>query len=107
KHLLLAYTWSTGNIGDIGITPGALRLISKQKPELPVWLLAGQAEDHPHYSQVKSYYEKFDNVARILPNRLYGQLSPDHADSHAWREFIGRWGVHKVRAFQEGCIPSF
>lgn len=107
NHLLLAYTWSTGNIGDIGITPGALRLIGKQKPDLPVWLLAGQAEDHPHYRQVQRYYEKFDNVARIIPNRLYGQLSANHADSHAWQEFIGRWGIHKVRAFQEGCIPSF
>lgn len=100
NHLLIAYTWSAGNIGDIGITPGILRLVSQQKPNLPVELLAMQPEDHPHYQQVKHYYSKHAQVRQVHPNCHL-------IKSNAWQKFTARWGENKIYSFQTGSISAF
>lgn len=38
RRLLLKSGWQTVNIGDIGHTPGMLRLLEEQLPEVEVWL---------------------------------------------------------------------
>ncbi|MDF2652787.1 MAG: hypothetical protein K0Q73_8592, partial [Paenibacillus sp.] len=58
KHLLIAYSWSFSNIGDIGITPGLLNLIQQQKADLPIQILATQREETEHFALVKDYYRQ-------------------------------------------------
>jgi polysaccharide pyruvyl transferase WcaK-like protein len=102
KHLLLAYSWSFSNIGDIGITPGIINLIRKQKPQLPIRILASQSENHMHFGDVKQYYHDHYPDCDVYANPFSNLIS----QSAAWKRFIERWGPQKFDSFEKGCLPS-
>jgi len=60
-HILLHSGWDTFNLGDIGHTPGALRLLEQHLPETPVtlWLENSNEEIRQHFKT------RFPNVTIV------------------------------------------
>ncbi len=100
KHLLIAYSWSFSNIGDIGITPGLINLIRKQKPELPIKIIANQREGDGQYALVNAYYKEHDLDCEINPNFIRPLING------AIDRLKKRWGAQKIEHFVKGCLPS-
>jgi len=70
--IVLFYSWSFGNIGDIGITPGTLRLIERYIPEAKVTVVAYVARD-----QTEDYLKKRFPGCRVIGNPFAsGEPSP-------------------------------
>ncbi len=107
-HLLIAYTWSINNIGDIGITPGLLAMIHRYYPDWPVRILTSQPPNDPAVAYLRSYLPRYHDC-RVQPNLFSERLSvpgrPGTSGS-AWHAFHERWGEHKLNAFASGCLAA-
>jgi polysaccharide pyruvyl transferase WcaK-like protein len=110
KHLLIAYSWSTNNIGDIGITPGLLTLIKKADPEMKAVVITSQPAGTPAYSYMKEYLPKYLDNCKVIANPFAG-LMKSHEEAgepgSAWNAFYKRWGSAKLEAYQKGCVTSY
>lgn len=109
KHLLIAYSWSMNNIGDIGITPGLLSLIKKAAPDMKAVVITSQPESDSAYAFMKKYLPQYLDNCEVIANPFTG-LIKSHEDAgnegSAWNSFYRRWGAAKLEAFQKGCITS-
>ena len=67
KHLLVSYTWSIANIGDMGIHTVLLTLFREKMPEMPVTMLNIFKEDTENFQYYKknlpTYHPLFDLVS--------------------------------------------
>lgn len=55
SYLLIAFSWSTSNIGDIAITPGLLNLLRETRPGMRAIVITSQARVRsrlPHLRQL-------------------------------------------------------
>lgn len=109
RHLLIAFTWSMSNIGDIGITPGLLSLIREVRPNLPAVVLTSQSADSKEFAFLRDYLPRYLPGCKTVgyPFRLAftpkDETSPRGA---AWRAFYRRWGESQLRAFENGTISA-
>ncbi|OGV50121.1 MAG: hypothetical protein A2017_03440 [Lentisphaerae bacterium GWF2_44_16] len=110
KHLLIAYSWSINNIGDIGITPGLLNLIKRADPGMKAVVVTSQPANDPAYSYMKEYLPKYLNNCKVIANPFTG-LIKSHEEAgepgSAWNAFYKRWGSAKLEAYQKGCATSY
>ncbi len=107
KHLLVAYSWSMGNIGDIGITPGLLNLLQRHAPELPVTVMTSQNKGSKEYSFLKDYFLRYSPGCIVVANPFLAFLGRDlntRSSVASWNAFMDRWGEIKLKAFQNGCL---
>jgi polysaccharide pyruvyl transferase WcaK-like protein len=107
KHLLITYSWSVNNIGDIGITPGLLNLINEEKPDLPVKVLAWQPEEDPDFQKIKTYLPKYKSNCDVYPMPFLNRIGENASPTGAWSAFVKRWGAHKIESFRKGCLTSY
>ena len=108
SRLLIAYSWSINNIGDIGITPGVLNLLKRQGIEWPVTVLASQPEGDPAVEKVRAYFPRYYPDCSTLANpfvSLLGTHQEARAPGSAWHAFHSRWGRTQLEGFQNGCAP--
>ena len=101
KHILIAFSWSSGNIGDIGITPGLFNLLKQHLPEIPVSILALQREKDKNYNKIIETVSQDLPKCSIIPNPFHHATFRSIA---TWNEFCLRWPEHKLQAFERGCI---
>ncbi|WP_135557367.1 polysaccharide pyruvyl transferase family protein [Paenibacillus cymbidii] len=106
RHLLLAYSWGFGHIGDTAITPGMLALLHRQQPDLPVQLLDVLAADHPRQRESEPYLHQYSANCRVNANPFQRLLQADRPESKAMRELIARWGEQTLLSFERGCLDS-
>lgn len=67
--IMVTYTWSFGNIGDIGITPGIVNLIRDRFPDSEIILVANSYRD-----DVVEYFESnFSNLS-VIPTPFITEL---------------------------------
>lgn len=103
--LLIAHSWSTGDLGGIGIVPGLLRLVHKAAPGLPVAVLDMHSRRDPSHEFLQGYLPRFLPGCQVLPNPFAGLSRPTAAGA-AWRAFRERWGDTTLREFEEGSLSS-
>jgi len=78
--ILLFFSWGHNNIGDIGITPGTLRLIERHIPEAEVTLVAlSKADDTRAY--LKTRFPR----CKVIPTPFNKKEMPDE-----FRKVLGR-----------------
>ncbi len=114
KHLLVSYTWSISNIGDMGIHTGLLTLFREKMPKMPVTMLNMFKEDTENFQYYKknlpSYHPLFDLVSspfkRIIGTAPYSD-HPFDPEGTARAKLESRWGCFKLEQFRQGCITSF
>ena len=114
KHLLVSYTWSISNIGDMGIHTGLLTLFREKMPEVPVTMLNMFKEDTENFQYYKknlpAYHPLFDLVSspfkRIIGTAPYSD-PPFAPEGTARAKLESRWGCFKLEQFRQGCITSF
>jgi hypothetical protein len=107
KHLLVTYSWSMNNIGDIGITPGLLHMIGREKEELPVKVFAWQTEDDPAYAVARDYLPRYKKNCEVLPMPFFDSQGDDAQESGAWLGLVSRWGKSKLESFRKGTLTSY
>jgi len=105
RHLLIAYTWGTADLGGIGILPGLLNLVRKAEPSLPTTVLTLQSRKSSSYEFLKGYLPGFLPGCRVLPNP-FADVWGSTAAGSAWRSFCERWGEAKLRAFENGSLSA-
>ncbi|HHW09747.1 MAG TPA: polysaccharide pyruvyl transferase family protein [Firmicutes bacterium] len=115
KHLLIAFSWSISNIGDIGITPGLLTLIKEKNPKRRAVVLALHREGDSAIPYLQDYLPRYLPGCRVVPNPIRPLLHSDAAGkSHAergiepgaWQAFQERWGPYRLAAFDRGCLAA-
>ncbi|HWL50948.1 MAG TPA: polysaccharide pyruvyl transferase family protein [Chthoniobacteraceae bacterium] len=106
RHLFLAFSWTFGHVGDVGITAGFLRFLQERKPELPVRLLAWQGRENPEFSRAQSYYPQHHAPTEVYPNIFRELIGDDAPEEGAWRRLVGRWGRRRLENFERGCLGS-
>jgi polysaccharide pyruvyl transferase WcaK-like protein len=109
RHLLVAYSWSLNNIGDVGITPGLLNLVRQTEPSARAVVLTSQAAGDPAVHFQKGYLPRYLPGCKVVANP-FGFLL-DVADGKevrhpAWRSLVGKWGSRRLEAFQRGCLAA-
>jgi len=77
RSILIFYSWSFGNIGDIGITPGILRLLGRYIPEADVTIVANSSPE----KYVEYLKDRFP-ACTVLPNP-FKSAKPRPADFRA------------------------
>ena len=115
KHVLVSYTWSINNIGDMGIHTGLLTLFKDKMPDVPVTMLniSGENSDNFRYYQknLPTYHPLFDLVAspfkRIIGADPYTPRDSRPCEGTARAKLEARWGKFKLEQFRQGCITSF
>lgn len=101
KIILLQSAWDTVNIGDIGHTPGTLRVIEEHLPEVKVMLWAMKLDDRVT-AMLKARFPKVD----ILQGSLAGKSEKDVALQQAITKcdlFIRNSGMGQDVSFMQFC----
>ncbi|TNJ65016.1 polysaccharide pyruvyl transferase family protein [Paenibacillus hemerocallicola] len=104
KHLFAAYAWSFHHVGDTSIMPGLLSTVHRQKPGVPVHVMAYQVESHRDYPQVGTYLRQFSPNSTVHPNVFRRMLQDNEAGCDAWRSFVQRWGRLALENFEKGRL---
>jgi polysaccharide pyruvyl transferase WcaK-like protein len=107
KHLLITYSWSVNNIGDIGITPGLLNMINREKPELPVKVFSWLPENDPGYLKTKNYLPQYKKNCEVLPMPFVVADGGGMTKGKAWQNFEQRWGCSKLESFRKGTLTTY
>lgn len=107
KHLLVTYSWSVNNIGDIGITPGLLNMVTRERPELPVTVLSWLPKDDPGYHKTKTLLEGHKSNCQVLPMPFVTTDGGGLEKGMAWQAFEARWGAGKLESFRQGTLTTF
>jgi hypothetical protein len=109
RHLLVAYSWSINNIGDIGITPGLLNLVHNTSPGTRAVVLTSQSATDPAVAWLRTYFPRYLPDCAIVPNPFRQRLGT-HTDpgtpGSAWHSFHQRWAPARLRAFQNGTVAA-
>lgn len=101
KTILLQSAWDTVNIGDIGHTPGTLRVIEQHLPQVNVILWAMKLDDRVT-AMLKARFPKVE----ILQGSLTGKSEKDEALRQAVGRcdlFIRNSGMGQDTSFMEFC----
>lgn len=109
RHLLIAFTWSVSNIGDIAITPGLLSLIREVRPDMPAVVMTSQTAQSDVYRMLSEYLPRYLPGCRTVgyPFRLTaGAKAQLEGPGAAWRAFHGRWGASRLRGFENGSLSA-
>jgi polysaccharide pyruvyl transferase WcaK-like protein len=107
KHLLITYSWSVNNIGDIGITPGLLNMVKREKPELPVKVFSWLPESDPGYDKTRNYLPNYKENCEVLPMPFVAIDGGGMIKAEAWKNFEQRWGNSKLESFRKGALTTF
>ena len=114
KHVLVSYTWSIDNIGDMGIHTGLLTLFREKMPEVPVTMLNIFKEDTRNFryyrENLPSYHPRFNLVACpfkfIIGGDPYTPRDERPNEGTARAKLEARWGKFRLEQFRQGCLPS-
>jgi len=106
KHLLLAFSWTFGHVGDVGITAGFLQFLHRRRPDLPVRLLAWQGREDPEFPRAQRYYPQYHAPTEVYPNVFRELIGDDAPEGGVWREWGKRWGRRRLENFERGCLNS-
>ena len=101
KTILLQSAWDTVNIGDIGHTPGTLRVIEQHLPQVQVILWAMKLDD-----RVTAMLKKRFPKVEILQGSLTGKTEKDEALRQAIARcdlYIRNSGMGQDTNFMEYC----
>ena len=101
KNILLQSAWDTVNIGDIGHTPGTLRVIEQHLPEVKITLWAMKLDDRVT-AMLKARFPKVE----ILQGSLTGKTDKDEALRQAIARcdlYIRNSGMGQDTNFMEYC----
>jgi len=107
KHLLVTYSWSVNNIGDMGITPGLLNMVTREKPELPVTVMSWLPESDPGYVKTKTFLEGYKANCKVLPMPFVTADAGGLEKGAAWQAFEARWSASKLNSFRQGTLTTF
>jgi len=105
RHLLIAYSWGTMDLGGIGIVPGLLTLIKKAGLDVGVTVLDMHSRSSSSHEFLKGYLPGFFPGCRVVPNPFSKLCNSDSAGS-AWRAFCERWSQTQLREFEEGSLSA-
>lgn len=68
KNILICYSWSVNNVGDIAITPGLLHRLRGAFPDAALTVVSNLGIHTPDFQRTREYLgERFPGVA-VLPN---------------------------------------
>ena len=101
KTILLLSAWDTVNIGDIGHTPGTLRVIEQHLPDVRVVLWAAKLDERVT-AMLRARFPKVE----ILQGSLVGKTDGDEKLREAIRGadlFIRNSGMGQDTSFMEFC----
>ena len=101
KTIVLQSGWATHNIGDIGHTPGTLRVLEQHLPEVKVVLWAMQLDERVR----AMLHTRFPNV-EILQGNLAGKSAADEKLREAIRSadlYIRNSGMGQDTSFMQFC----
>ena len=105
RHLLVAFSWGTGDLGGIGIVPGLLNLVKRADPGLPTTVITMQSRGSADHEFLKGYLPRFLPGCRVLANP-FSRAFVSTARGSAWRAFRERWGETKLREFENGSLSA-
>lgn len=106
RHLLIAYSWSVNNIGDMGITPGLLNLIDRDRPELPVSVLTWQPAADPGHAEAKARLQRYRRLCTVEPMPFFERMGAAASRGQAWPRLLTRWGAHRLESFRKGILTA-
>ncbi len=104
KTVLLQSAWDTINIGDIGHTPGTLRILEEHLPELRVVLWASKLDE-----RVEAMLRRRFPKVEIVQGYLTGKKERDEVLRRAIAGcdlFIRNSGMGQVTDFMEYCAQA-
>ena len=109
RHLLVAYSWGTADLGGIAIAPGLLKLIRDVDPGMRVTVLTLPFDEGQRLEWLRNYFPCFlagcDATVNPFKARLGRPGEPGTPDA-AWYAFHERWGQHRLRAFETGSVSA-
>ena len=109
RHLLVAFTWSIANIGDIAITPGLLSLIHEVRPNMPAVVITSREADSDNYRTLRDYLPRYLPGCQtigypfVLASNTKAQAG---GPGSAWHAFQQRWGESQLRGFENGTLSA-
>ncbi len=108
SSILVAYTYSLNNIGDISNTSGLVHLLNEELPGTPIRVIASQTGDSADYPIVERYYRENKKDTTVLANPFKIHCAPPRFgdDATPWGRFCRRWGAFKMEAFLNGSLVS-
>lgn len=101
KAILLQSAWATHNIGDIGHTPGTLRVLEQHLPEVPIILWAAKLDERVT-NMLRTRFPKVE----IVQGSLTGKTAKDEALRKAIARadlFMRNSGMGQDTSFMEFC----
>ena len=99
KTIVLQSAWDTVNIGDIGHTPGTLRVIEEHLPEVNIVLWAMKLDDRVT-AMLKA---RFPKVTILQGSLVKDGVSPPAGGGGS--SHLGQGGAHRVPVVE--CIREF
>ena len=113
RHLLIAYSWGSTNIGDDAILPGFLTLLGDVRPEMPVAVLSAKQANDPVLGRARNHVSEFSRDGRVVPfpfgsfRALINEgRDPAGSRGKALAAFRERWGASTLRAYDNGSVSA-
>lgn len=104
RHLLIAFSWGTGDLGGIGIVPGLLNLVRKADPDMQATVITMQTRGSESFEFLKGYLPRFLPGCRVLPSPFSALWAS--SPGSAMKAFRERWGTVKLAEFENGSLPA-
>ena len=120
KHLLVTYTWSINNIGDMGIQAGLMTLLRKRCPALSLKLMSYLPENDASYRHYRDVLPEYNPNSEVIPMPFFDLIGADPIPGaaseaveklavrgKAWDALRSRWPDFKLEQFRTGTISSY
>jgi len=103
KRILICYSWSVNNIGDIAITPGLLAQLRRHFPEAGISLVSNLGKDSADFARWKAYLAQRWPTVELHHNPFL----PTDGERMGRLERAARqqWGDRDCDAFDQGMLP--
>jgi len=104
RHILITYSWSMSNIGDMAISPGLLHLLKRHLPDCPRVLVTSQNAAEPEHQRARDYLTARFPDLRVIANPFAALVSPG-AKSATRQKLLARW-PGEAETFERGTVPA-
>ena len=105
KRVLIAYSWSINNIGDIAITPGLIELLREFYPEASLSVMSMYPDKGDEYVNTKGYFNSRYPEVEVMPSPLFDKIFYSEKHNRIIPLIKKGLGQEKFDRFNSGTLP--
>ncbi|MEK6794711.1 MAG: polysaccharide pyruvyl transferase family protein [Spirochaetota bacterium] len=102
EHLLIAYSWSVNNIGDMAITPGLISSVKRLYPGTRISLLSNLTAGSDDFLTAKAWYAGHYPDIAVFPNPF---VPPAGTDAPYLSAIAAKTWGKDASAYERGVLP--